>query len=106
MPYTTVRHLDLFFKALAVQGLVANLRWWAPHSESNYPSLLISNTYVEALGELDQTLVPDLACFFPIFRYKAANAKTIQVYLINFCVQTKLRSKFEEDKTGQIRINQ
>ena len=51
--------LDLFFQALAVQGLVADLRRWAPHSESNYPSSLIRDAYVEALGELDPTLFPD-----------------------------------------------
>ena len=52
-------NLDLFFRALAVQGLVADLRQWAPHSETNYPSSLIRDAYVEALDELDPTLVPD-----------------------------------------------
>ena len=60
---TLFRHHNLFFQALAVQGLVADLRRWAPHLESNYPPSLISDAYVEALGELDPTLVPTMRLF-------------------------------------------
>ena len=56
-----VAYKYLFFEALAVQGLFADLRRWAPHSESNYPSSLIRDAYVEALGELDPTLLPALS---------------------------------------------
>ena len=48
-----------FFRALAIQGLIADLRWWAPFSESNYLLSLISDAYIKALSKLDPTLVPD-----------------------------------------------
>ena len=46
-------------KVLQIHGPRFNApRQWAPHSESNYLSLLISDAYVEALGELHPTLLP------------------------------------------------
>ena len=42
----------------AVQGLIADLHRWAPHSESNFQSSLISDAHVEALRELDPIIVP------------------------------------------------
>ena len=57
-------HVGHFFQALAVQGLIADLCQWAPHSEANYPSPLISDAYVEALGELDPTVIPEFYFLF------------------------------------------
>ena len=52
--------LYLYIQALAIQEHLADLCWWAPHSDSNYlSSSLISDAYIEALGKLDPTLIPE-----------------------------------------------
>ena len=70
----------------AVQGLIADLNRWAPHSESNFQSSLISDAHVEALRELDPIIIPtahqslcvDLALSFDLNRVSSTLFSSVE----------------------------